>query len=203
MENLNLVSDATTDLLITIRDLRERTDAYLRSACSRRRLLINVTLIAGALATMLTAAPAFGGKSFAGWLTGVFGLSAPAWQLLCAGAAVCSLATTIATQLQKSHNLDAHVSAAQTVRAQLETLEIRAGLHQIGQAEAVAHLIKCVEDAAFVWPTSPRSMRAMAKATAHPIITPCTCESIQGSSQVLAVANPDMAPPGDQASAPP
>src|SRR4051812_41357270 len=96
MTNLNLVSDAPADLLVTIRDLRDRTDGYLHSACSRRHLLVNVTLIAGALATFLTAAPAFGGRSFATWLTGVFGLSSPAWQLLCAGAAACSLAATIA-----------------------------------------------------------------------------------------------------------
>nr|WP_296069953.1 hypothetical protein [uncultured Actinoplanes sp.] len=159
MTNLSIVSGAPADLLATIRDLRERADAYVLSACSRRRLLVNVTLIAGALATFLTAAPAFGGRSFADWLTSVFGLSAPAWQLLCAAAATCSLASTIATQLLKSHGLDEHVAAAQTVRAQLQTLEIRAGLHQIGQTEAVAELIKCVEDAAFVWPPSRRSLR--------------------------------------------
>jgi len=158
MANLTVVSGAPADLLVTIRDLRERTDVYLVSAGSRRRLLTNVTLIAGALATFLTAAPAFGGRSFAGWLADVFGLSAPAWQVLCAGAAMCSLASTIATQLLRSHSLDEHLAAAQTVRAQLETLEIRAGLHQIGQTEAVADLIRCVEDAAFVWPPSRRAI---------------------------------------------
>jgi hypothetical protein len=162
MVNLNAVSDTSTELLATIRDLRGRTDAYLLSACSRRRLLVNVSLIAGALATLLTAAPAFGGKPFAAWLTSVFGLTSPAWQLLCAAAAGCSLATTITTQLLKSHNVDEHVAAAQTVRAQLESLEIRTRLDQIGQAEAVAEVIKCVESAAFVWSSSPRPVRALA-----------------------------------------
>ena len=185
MDNVNLVRSTPIDLLVVIRERRERTDAYLDSAGARRRLLINVALVAAALATFLTAAPAFGGQSFAKWLTGVFGLSSPAWQLLCAGAAVCSLAATIATQLLNSHRLDERVSAAQTVRAQLETLEIRAGLRQIDPAEAVAELIKCVDGAAFVWPSSPASARATGRATVVP--TPglsCTCGSAQPSSQV-------------------
>ncbi|MEU4423630.1 hypothetical protein AB0F81_23630 [Actinoplanes sp. NPDC024001] len=166
---LDVVAGAPADLMTTIRDLRERADAYLRSACSRRRLLTNVTVVGSALATMLTAAPAFGGKPFAAWLTGTFGLSSPAWQLLCAAAAVCSLATTIAGQLLKSDGLDDRVATAQTVRVRLEALEIRAGLRQIDQAEAVAELAKCVEDAALVWPSTPRPPRATGRATVYPL----------------------------------
>jgi hypothetical protein len=170
------------NLDLAIRDRRERTDAYLRSAGARRRLLINVAVIAGALATLLTAAPALGGQPFAKWLTGVFGLSSPAWQLLCAVAALCSLAATIATQLLNSHQLDERVAAALTVRAQLETLEIRAGLRQIGPAEAVSELIKCVDGAAFVWPSSPGPTRATGRATVLQAAPPnCTCGSDQRS----------------------
>src|SRR5689334_25080462 len=115
MDNVNLTSATPVDLLAVIRERRECTDAYLRTAGARRRLLVNVTLVAAALATFLTAAPAFGGQSFAKWLTGVFGLSSPAWQLLCAAAAVCSMSATIATQLLSSHQLDERVAAAQTV----------------------------------------------------------------------------------------
>jgi hypothetical protein len=154
MATFDLMSDAPADLLVTIRDLRERTDAYLRVTCARRRLLINVSLVAAAVATSLTAAPAFGGKTFADWLTGVFGLTSPAWRLLCAGAALCSLATTIATQLLRVHNLEERVVAAQGVRARLRTLEIRAEQHQIGHADAVAELIKHVEEATFLWPSN-------------------------------------------------
>lgn len=183
MANIDLLSDTPADLLVTVRDLRERTDAYLRIACSRRRLLVNVTLVGAALATFLTAAPAFGGQSFATWLKSVFGLSSPAWQLLCAGAAVCALATTIATQMLKSHNVDEHVAAAQTVRAQLQTLEIRAGLDQIEPAEAVAELVKCVENAAFVWP----STRAT---TVRPALASCGCGKFRGTSKVPAADRP-------------
>ncbi|WP_433727886.1 hypothetical protein ACQP2Y_13535 [Actinoplanes sp. CA-051413] len=184
MDNAKLVPATPVDLLVVIRERRERTDTYLRSAGARRRLLVNVTLVAAAFATFLTAAPAFGGQSFAKWLTGVFGLSSPAWQLLCAAAAVCSLAATIATQLLNSHQLDERVAAAQTVRAQLETLEIRAGLRQIGPAEAVAELIKCVDGAAFVWPSSPRPARATGRATVLQIPrASCTCGSAQRSSR--------------------
>ena len=188
MAHLDLASGSRADLLVTIRDLRERTDAYLRVACSRRRLLVNVSLVAAALAMFLTAAPALGGQSVTKWLGGVFGLTAPAWQLLCAGAALCSLTTTIATQLLKSHNVDEHVVAAQKVRAQLHALEIRAGLDQVGPAEAVAELVKCVEGAAFVWPSS-RSARATGRATVRPAVAPCGCASAPGSSQAPAAVD--------------
>ncbi|WP_433291031.1 hypothetical protein ACQP2F_24440 [Actinoplanes sp. CA-030573] len=191
MDNLNTASSGSVDLLAAIRERRERTDSYLRSAGARRRLLINAGLVGAALATFLTAAPAFGGQSFATWLTGVFSLSSPAWRLLCAAAAVCSLAATVATQLLKSHQVDERVAAAQAVRARLEALEIRAGLGQIGPAEAVAGLIKCVEDAAFVWPSAPRPAPAggrtagpPARATGRAAVPAagCACGTAQGAA---------------------
>lgn len=168
MITTDTVSDTPADLLTAVREAREHTDAYLLSTCSRRRLLLNTALVAGVLAAFLTAAPAFGGKSFADWLTSIWGLSSPAWQLLCAGAAACSLASTIATQLMKSHNLDERISNAQTVRVQLETLEIRIGLNTIGHAEAVTELIKCLENAAFMGPSPHPSKRRPDSETASP-----------------------------------
>jgi hypothetical protein len=147
---IDTASNAPADLQATIRQNRERTHAYLVSACSRRRHLLNVALIAGVLAAFLTAAPALGGKSFADWITSTIGLSSPAWQLLCSAAAGCSLTATIATQTLKSHNLDERISNAQTVNAHLEALEIRIRLHNIDHAEAVAELIKCVDEGAFM-----------------------------------------------------
>jgi hypothetical protein len=79
--------------------------------------LINLAIIAGAVATVLTASPALGGVAFSDWLNETFGLSSPAWQVLCAGAAVCSLSAAIATQLLKSHNIEEHVARAEAVRS--------------------------------------------------------------------------------------
>jgi len=64
----------------------------------------------------------------------------------------------------RSHEVDEQVKAARSVQAQLQTLEIRVRLDRMGQAEAVAELVKCVENAAFVWPSLP-SRRATGRAT--------------------------------------
>ncbi|MBU2667303.1 hypothetical protein KOI35_27710 [Actinoplanes bogorensis] len=170
MPRLDVVAGAPADLMTTIRELREQADAGLRAACLRRRRLTNITVVASALATVLTAGPAFGGKSLTAWLTGALELSSPAWQLLCATAAVCSLATAIAGQLLKADSLDDRIAAAQTARVRLEALEIRAGLHQIERAEAVAELVKCVEDAAVLWQTTWRL--SPAKSGGEPMIPP-------------------------------
>jgi hypothetical protein len=98
--------DLRADLLGLIKQKRPEVESYLRSAASRRRLLINTTIVAGTLAAALTAAPALGGKSFANWLTSLFGLSSPAWQLLRGAASMCSIAAAVATQLLKSHNIE-------------------------------------------------------------------------------------------------
>ena len=70
--------DLRADLLVWIKQKRPEVENYLRSAASRRRLLINTTIIAGTFAAALTAAPAVGGKSFAEWLTSIFSLASPA-----------------------------------------------------------------------------------------------------------------------------
>jgi uncharacterized membrane protein YozB (DUF420 family) len=86
--------------------------------------LINLAIVAGALATVLTASPALGGLSFSDWLNETFGFTSPAWQVLCAGAAICSLAAAISTQMLKSHNIEEHVARAEAVRAKLEALDL-------------------------------------------------------------------------------
>jgi hypothetical protein len=62
----------------------------------------------------LTASPALGGLALFDWLDETFGLSSPAWQILCAAAAVCALAAAISTQMMKSHHIDERVSLAET-----------------------------------------------------------------------------------------
>jgi len=151
-------ADAQRDLLASIQQKRADVEVYLGSAVSRRRMLLNVTIIAGACAASLTAAPALGGKSLTDWLAGTFGLSSPAWQLLCALAAACSLAATVATQLLKSHNLEEHIACARSVRARLETLEVGIATRRLTDADAASEYRKCIEGVAFI--QRPRRIRA-------------------------------------------
>ena len=142
--------DPPRDLVARIIQKRAEVEAYLTTAVSRQRRLLNLTIIAGACASALLAAPALGGKPFMDWLTSTFGLSSPSWQIVCAAAAACALTAAIATQLLKTRNTDEHVARALGVRAKLEMLEVGLISTQLDQAEASSEYIKCIENAAFI-----------------------------------------------------
>jgi hypothetical protein len=138
------------DLLRSIAGKREMLERYLATTSSRQHRLLNLSIVAGAVAAALTAAPALGGPTLTDWLDSTLHLSSPSWRLLCAAAAVCAVAATIATQLLKSHNLEEHIARAEAVRAKLETLEIGLSSGQVSTPHAAAEFMKCVESAAFV-----------------------------------------------------
>jgi hypothetical protein len=112
--------------------------------------LLNLTVVTGTLAATLTAAPALGGKPVADWLTVTFGLTSPAWRLLCAAALLCSLTATITTQLVKSHHVDEHVSRAQAARTGLEVLELGLASRSTDFADAAEKCLACIKDVSFV-----------------------------------------------------
>jgi hypothetical protein len=138
------------DLVRQIERKRQQIDAILATMGPRKRRLLNLSIIGGALAAALTTGPAVGGQAFAAWLRGAFDLTAPAWQLLCGGAAVSSVVATVATQLLKSQNLEERVFRAQSARAKLETLEVGLTTGQIDLARATDDYLKCVEEVAFL-----------------------------------------------------
>lgn len=138
-----------------IREKRAQVDRYLAKALPRKRRLLNATLLGGALAALLTAGPALGGKTFSAWLSEVFGLHSPAWQLLCGAAALCSLTAAISTQLLKSHGLEENLARAQLCSTKLELLELGLAAGQLDGAQALAEYGKCVEAAAFLQGEAP------------------------------------------------
>jgi hypothetical protein len=137
-------------LLKAIQDKRTIVDAYLRKAGSRQRRLVTIAVVGGAVAASLTAAPAIGGKPFGDWLTELSGWDTPAWRILCAAAAVCSLAAVIATQVLKSQSLDEHVARAHEERARLEWLDLSLATGLVGYEQAAAEYHKCVDGLAFL-----------------------------------------------------
>jgi hypothetical protein len=138
------------DLLGQVRAKRAQVDALVAAAGPRKRRLLNISIVGGALAAVLTSGPALGGQSFATWLRGIFDLAAPAWQLLCGGAAASSLAATVATQLLKSQNLEERLFRAYGVRAKLEALEVGLTTGHLEPAKATEDYLKCVEEVAFL-----------------------------------------------------
>ena len=141
---------AATDLLAQIQRKRREVDALVAATVPRKRRLLNVSIIGGAMAAALTTGPAVGGQSFATWMRETLSLTSPSWQLLCAGAALCSVAATVSTQLLKSHNLEERVFRGQSCRAKLEALEVGLSTGQLDAARASAEYLKCVEEAAFL-----------------------------------------------------
>ncbi len=139
-----------TDLLTQIRNKRARVEAVVAAAAPRKRRLLNMSIIGGALAAVLTTGPAVGGQPFATWLKTSLDLTSPAWQLLCGGAALCSVIATVCTQLLKSNNLEERVFRGQSCRAKLEALEVGLSTGQMDVPSATAQYMKCLEEAAFL-----------------------------------------------------
>ena len=139
-----------TSLLAQIRSKRAHIESIIASALPRKRRLLNISILGGALAAVLTTAPAVGGQPFVSWLRTTFDLTAPGWQILCGTAAVCSLAATVSTQLLKSHNLEERLFRGQSCRAKLEALEVGLSTGQIDVPRATSEYMKCLEEAAFL-----------------------------------------------------
>jgi hypothetical protein len=138
------------DLSALIDRFRSQVAAYLVRARARQRRLINLAIVAGALATVLTASPALGGLQFSDWLNQTFGFTSPAWQILCAGAALCSLTAAIATQMLKSHNIEEHVAKAEAVRAKLEAIDLGRVTARLTQEQAATEYSTIIEQASFL-----------------------------------------------------
>jgi MFS family permease len=137
-------------LVLRIQAKRAEVEKYLSAASSRNRRLVNVTIVAGTIAAATTAGPALGGKNFADWLTGAFSLSTPSWRILCLVAFLCSLAATVATQLQTSHDYEDRIARAQGTRASLEALEVGIASGYLSQQEAMSQYLKCVDSSSFI-----------------------------------------------------
>jgi len=134
--------DSGNGLISSVR--RKQTDVkrYLRALESRRRRLVTVTIVAAAVATLLTAPAALGGKPLADWLDETFALSAPSWRILCAFAAVCSLIAAVATQLHASKNYEEHIGRAQEIKVTLEMLEVAITLNHLNHHEATSQYLE-------------------------------------------------------------
>lgn len=143
----------SAELLGRVHAKRVEVERYVLVNARRRRLLVNLVVIAGAVAVFLTGPPAIGGKSFANWLQRLLPTSAPSWQFLCLFAALCSLACVIATQMQKSHNYDEHIVRAQELRATLEALELSITSESLTPRKATGEFMKCLESGSFMEPS--------------------------------------------------
>jgi hypothetical protein len=146
----DLGDDEGNGLILSVRAKRAEVEGYLRAIGARRRRLVTITIVAAAISTLLVASPALGGQPLANWLTETFSLPLPAWRILCAVAAVCSLTAAVATQLHTSKNYEEHIARAQEINATLEMLEAGVTLNHLNQDEATSQYLKIIENTSFI-----------------------------------------------------
>src|SRR5687768_10270393 len=127
------------DLSSLIQRTRDQVATYLAQTRTRQRRLLNVAIVAGALATALAGAPAV-----------LSDVPPPIWRTLCILAAACSLVAAIVTQLQKSNSVGENVSRAETIRARLDVLNIGLISGNLSQEQAATEYAACVEQSSFI-----------------------------------------------------
>jgi hypothetical protein len=120
-----MAQDVRQELVDRIETRRASITTYLRASRPRSSRLTTVSIISSAVAAVLVAGPALGGESFTGGVGDALGLSTSSvvWRLLCFLGLLASLVAVISTNLQKAQDLQARISTAEAVDADLEGLQ--------------------------------------------------------------------------------
>jgi hypothetical protein len=137
------------NLLKRIRDRRRNIKWFIDNLDPTGTRLTNFNIICGAIATVLTATSALGGKPLMDAL-GITDPSSITWRILFATAALFSLLSTIAADLYKSHDIASRLSKAQVCDAKLEGLETLLELDQIALKEAATQYAQYIAEISFI-----------------------------------------------------
>ena len=142
-------TETPKSLLKRIKDRRRSIHSFIRHVEPKGVLLTNVNIICSALATVLTAGPAIGGKT----LMDAIGAANPGsatWRIVFAVAALLSLASVIAANLYKSHDIAANLNKARSCDAKLEGLETLLELNKITLDDAATQYTQFLPDISFI-----------------------------------------------------
>ena len=150
--------DTRESLLKRIKDRRRSIKSFLSSLEPAGTRLTNFNIICGAIATVLTATPAIGGKT----MMDALGSSDPnslTWRIPFATAALFSLLSTIAANLYKSHEIATRLGKAQACDAKLEGLETLLELEQITLKDSATQYTQYISEIPFVSDDSGNLLR--------------------------------------------
>lgn len=125
------------DLLKKINAKRDKIRAFTSKHGPKNKLLLNVSIICGVVGTALAGIPAVGGSEAIETIKEIAKPGLPVWQLLCIGAAVMTMAATIATSMRSNHDTGNKLSKAQVCDAKLEMLELLLQNDQIDARQAI------------------------------------------------------------------
>lgn len=142
-------TETPQSLLKRIKDRRRSIRSFVKNLEPKGVLLTNVNIICSAIATVLTAAPAIGGKT----LMDAVGASSPdsiSWRILLALAALLSLVSAIAANLYKTHDMASNLNKARACDAKLEGLETLLELNRINLDDAATQYTQFLPDISFI-----------------------------------------------------
>jgi hypothetical protein len=117
-------SELRRDLLGRIDHRRAAVRAYLRTQRPRTRRRSTITIVLTSLAAVFTAGPAVGGETFAEGVQKALGLASDSyvWRTLCLLTMLVSIGAAVVTNMGKSQDAVARLSAAEAANAELEGL---------------------------------------------------------------------------------
>lgn len=140
---------------------REGIAAFLHDVRPRRNRLTNVSIISSALAAVFVAGPALAGTQFTDGVKQQLSLSngAAVWRPLCLAALIVSLVSVISSNLSKSQDLAARVTAAEVCSTELENVMTSLQFGHLSVEDAVEQYHQSVSKIPFVeeLPDSSRS----------------------------------------------
>jgi MFS family permease len=127
------------ELLTKIEVRRASIRAFLGKVRPRRNRLANISIISSAVAAVLVAGPAIGGQTFTQSVQDALSLEKGSivWRTLCFGALIVSLVAVISTNMSKSQDLAARVTAAEACNTELEGLLTVLQFEQLSVHDAV------------------------------------------------------------------
>ncbi len=138
------------ELLHKINSKRTLLQEFINKQGPKNRILINVAIICGITGTALAGIPAVGGSAAIDGIKAVTQPQLPIWQILCIGAAICTLAATMATSIRSNHDTSNKLSKAQVCEAKLEMLELLLLSNQIEMKQAIEKYGEYSAEVAFI-----------------------------------------------------
>ncbi|MEV5965848.1 hypothetical protein AB0L70_29035 [Kribbella sp. NPDC051952] len=145
-------SAVRTELRTQIEARRAGIATFLHAARPRRNRLVNISVVSSATAAVLVGGPALGGAPFTNALKEELSLGSAAsvWRPLCVAALIVSLIAAISSNLSKSHDVAAQVSAAEICNTELEGVLTSLQFGKISVEEASVQYQHCVTKIPFV-----------------------------------------------------
>lgn len=147
------------ELRAQIETRRAGIAAFLHEVRPRRNRLTNISIVSSAMAAVFVAGPALAGPPFTDSVKRELSLSSGAnvWRPLCIAALIVSLVAVISSNLSKSQDLAARVTAAEVCSAELESVVTSLQFGHLSVEEAIEQYHQCVSKIPFVEELPDRS----------------------------------------------